>query len=331
MKKVEFLYLSQEDIISLNIPWNKIIECVETALKEHAQKTVENPPKPGIHTRPEQSTFIHAMPVHLQQMDAVGIKWVSGYPENYKHDLPQILGLQIMNSPVTGVPLAVMDCRWITAVRTAAVTAITAKHCAVQGSKTFAVIGGGVQGKMHLRALKYVFPSIQECRVFDIREEVTKSFIAKLNGENGVEVKAAKSVKEAVEGADIVLTATQKLAKPIVDAQWIKAGCFGAGLESSRAWDSKMLLGADKFITDDWNQTLHFHQQGAFPDGMPDLYAELGQIIVGDKPGRENAEEKIIAINIGMACEDISLGQYVYELAKERGIGTILPLMKEDF
>jgi len=107
MKKVELRYLSQEDILSLDIGWEDIIQRVEMALSEQAKGTIENPPKRGVHTRPD--TFIHEMPVFLKGMDACGIKWVSGYPENYKHDLPQILGVQIMNSTETGVPLAVMD------------------------------------------------------------------------------------------------------------------------------------------------------------------------------------------------------------------------------
>ena len=148
MKKVVFRYLSQEDIMDLNISWDSIIKRIESAVSEQAKGTIENPPKRGIHTR--DNAFIHEMPVHLQEADICGIKWVSGYPDNYQHELPQILGLQIMNCPVTGVPTEVMDCRWITAVRTAAATAVTAKFCARKNTKSIGIIGAGVQGKMHL-------------------------------------------------------------------------------------------------------------------------------------------------------------------------------------
>lgn len=178
MKKVELLYLSQEDILSLDIGWEEIIKRVEMAVSEQANDTIENPPKRGIHTRPD--AFIHEMPVFLKKMDACGIKWVSGYPENYKHDLPQILGVQVMNCPETGVPTAVMDCRWITAVRTSAATAITAKYCAKKNSKKIAIIGAGVQGRMHLLAIKHVLPSLEECHIVDIKESVLDAIMEKL-------------------------------------------------------------------------------------------------------------------------------------------------------
>ena len=97
MKKVELLYLSQEDVMSLHIGWSDIISAVEKACVEQANCTIECPPKRGVHSRDD--AFIHEMPVYLRGMDACGIKWVSGYPNNFRHDLPQILGLQIMNDP----------------------------------------------------------------------------------------------------------------------------------------------------------------------------------------------------------------------------------------
>lgn len=105
MKKVEFLYLSQEDIISLQLGWDVIIKQVELANSEFVQNTVECPPKRGVHTRPD--CFIHEMPVYLKTMDACGIKWVSGYPNNYKYDLPQIAGIQVINDPETGIPVCI--------------------------------------------------------------------------------------------------------------------------------------------------------------------------------------------------------------------------------
>jgi ornithine cyclodeaminase/alanine dehydrogenase len=93
------------------------------------------------------------------------------------------------------------------------------------------------------------------------------------------------------------------------------------GLEASRAWYGEAILKADKFITDDWEQTKHFKAQGAFPEGMPQLYAELGTIVCGKKPGRENEDERILAINIGLALEDIIVANHLYELAKKVGKG----------
>ena len=118
MEKVTFKYLSQEDVLKAELPYEKIIDTVERTMASKGRDKVECPPKPGVHTR--NSTFLHAMPAFVMDQDICGMKWVSGYPENYKYGLPQIAGLIIYNSPETGMPLSVMDCRWITAVRTAA-------------------------------------------------------------------------------------------------------------------------------------------------------------------------------------------------------------------
>lgn len=326
MKKVELLYLSQEDILSLNIGWEEIIKRVEMAVSEQANGTIENPPKRGVHTR--ESTFIHEMPVFLKGMDLCGIKWVSGYPENYKHDLPQILGLQILNSPETGVPIAVMDCRWITAVRTAAATAVTAKYCAKKDSKKIAIIGAGVQGKMHLLAIKHVLPSLEECHIFDIKENMLDDYVAKMPAKSNVRVKKFTSIEEVVKDVDIIITCTQRLHKPIIPAGVIKPGMLGAGLEAGRAWPADIIHGVDKVITDDITQTSSY--ASAFAGGLPTFYCQLGDLVNG-KPGRENDNEMILAFNDGIAAEDISLGQYVYEKAVEKKIGTVLPLMESEF
>lgn len=328
MKKVEMRYLSQEDILSLNIGWDDIIKRVEMAVSEQANGTIENPPKRGIHTR--ENAFIHEMPVFLKDMDACGIKWVSGYPDNYKHDLPQILGVQVMNCPETGVPTAIMDCRWITAVRTAAATAVTVKHCAKKDSKKVAIIGAGVQGQMHLLAIEHVLPSLKECHIFDIKEDALDNYVSTMSEKSNVKIKKTSSIPEAVDGVDIIITCTQKLPKPIIPADALKPGMLCAGLEAGRAWPAEIIHGADKVITDDLGQTSSYATTGAFAGGLPEFYCQLGDIVNG-KPGRENDSETILAFNVGIAAEDISLGQFVYEKAMEKNAGTILTLMETDF
>jgi ornithine cyclodeaminase/alanine dehydrogenase-like protein (mu-crystallin family) len=328
LRKVDFTYLSQEEILDLNIPMSKVIELVEKGLSEHGHKRVENPPKPGIHSKPD--AFIHAMPAYYEALGIGGLKWVSGYPSNRAVDLPQIAGLMIVNDMETGMPLAVMDCRWITAVRTAAVSAITAKYCSMDGASTLGVVGCGVQGRMNLVAFKEVIPELDTVSVFDINPDAMNRFKADFEKELGVNINVASSVKEAVNGKDMILTATQRLKEPLVKNEWFKPGCLGFGLEASRAWYGDAILGADKFITDSWDQTVHFYEQGAFPDGLPTLYSELGEVVAGLKPGRDTQEERILAINIGLALEDVIVADYIYQVAKD-GDHQRLTLMKEAF
>ncbi|MEE9562575.1 MAG: ornithine cyclodeaminase family protein, partial [Thermoanaerobaculia bacterium] len=145
------LYLSQSDVASLGVTITEIIDAVEKMFEEKAAGRVEMPPKPGIHPQPD--SFIHAMPAYIPAMKSAGIKWVSGFPENYRRDLPYVSGLIVLNDPETGLPLAVMDCVWITAQRTAAASAVAAKYLARTDAETIGILGCGVQGRSHLRAL----------------------------------------------------------------------------------------------------------------------------------------------------------------------------------
>lgn len=324
MEKLEFLYLSEEEIIGLNISWEEIFQCIESALKEHGEKTVENPPKPGVHSL--SNSFIHAMPAYLEQMNAIGIKWVSGYPTNREKNLPSIIGLKIINSPETGAPLAIMNATWTTNVRTAAVSAVTAKYCARKDSEVVGIIGAGVQGRINIVALKKTLPQLKKCKVYDIYPAASESFKEEISKQLDIEIEIVNSAEDAARESDIVITATQKLPEPIVKFEWLKDGVLGLPLESSRAWTNEALFGVDKFINDDLGQAKLYESQGAFTGGIPKLHAETGEVIAGVKPGRENDTEKIIAMNIGLACEDISFGNYIYKIAKERGIGTTLQL-----
>jgi ornithine cyclodeaminase/alanine dehydrogenase len=215
-------------------------------------------------------------------------------------------------------------------MRTAAVSAITAKHCAREGAESLGVVGCGVQGKMTLVAFKKVLPALKTVRVYDVSREAMDRYKADFEG-LGVEITVCDSVKSAVDGMDMILTATQRLPEPLVRDEWFKPGCLGFGLEASRAWYGDAILGADKFITDSWDQTVHFHEQGAFPDGLPELYAELGEIVAGKKKGRHSQMERILAINIGLALEDVIVANHVYELARERSGAQRLTLMEKDF
>ena len=306
----------------------KVIELVELGLNEHGHGRVENPPKPGIHSKPD--AFIHAMPAYYEGLGIGGLKWVSGYPSNRALGLPQIAGLMIVNDMETGMPLAVMDCRWITAMRTAAVSAITAKYCAKEGAESLGVVGCGVQGRMNLVAFKEVIPGLDTVRVFDINPGAMRRMKDDFEAELGLEITPCDGVESAVDGVDMILTATQRLKEPLVRDEWFKPGCLGFGLEASRAWYGDAILGADKFITDSWDQTVHFYEQGAFPDGLPELYAELGEVVAGLKPGRDGPDERILAINIGLALEDVIVADYIYQIAKD-GDYQRLTLMEEDF
>ncbi len=187
MKPVELLYLSQEDVSGLELPNQQLTEVLEKTLIEHADHEIEMPPKPGVHPTYE-NTFIHAMPAYLKRSDICGIKWVSGFPRNYEYGLPNIAGLLILNDTKTGMPLAVMDCRWITTIRTALISAICAKHCAPVNPVELAIVGCGLQGRYHAHTISEALPTIETIRFTDVipasmdrfEDQVATKFTGKL-------------------------------------------------------------------------------------------------------------------------------------------------------
>jgi ornithine cyclodeaminase/alanine dehydrogenase len=174
MKDDKLLYLSQANVVSVGLEMAEIIELLETAFKEKGEGRVEMPPKPGIHPG-EGDNFIHAMPAYIPAMNSAGVKWVSGFPENYKRGLPYINGLLILNDPETGLPLSVMDCAWITAMRTAAATAVAARYLARPESSLAGILGCGVQGRTNTEALNVLFP-LKKVMAYDVDAAAARSF-----------------------------------------------------------------------------------------------------------------------------------------------------------
>jgi ornithine cyclodeaminase/alanine dehydrogenase len=304
------------------------ISIVENVLKEHGLREFENPPKPGIH--PLNDAFIHAMPAYLPRKKAAGIKWVSGFPSNYKYDLPTIMGLIVLNDVNTGQPVAVMDGGHITNMRTAAVSAVAAKYLANKDAKILGIVGAGIQGRFHLLSLKEVLNEIEVARVFDINTDVAHRLLSLMSEQVPFKIEACHSVREVMEGADVILTATGHLEERIFKEAWVGEGTLVLPVHT-RGWEKSVLKQADKFIVDDW---LQFNSFVGGTDGyytpLPDAYAELGEIVIGKKPGRESRNERIIDFNVGIAIHDVAMASEVLKLAKEKDMGTILPFMEDN-
>ncbi len=171
------LYLSRSDVETVNLSMAEIIDGLDRMFVEKGEGKVEMPPKPGIHTQPD--AFIHAMPAYIPSLESAGMKWVSGYPANQEKGLPYISGLLILNDPETGIPTCVMDCTWITAMRTGAATAVAAKYLARKDSSTVGIVACGVQGRGNLEALSCVF-DIREVKAYDLYPELTDRFAAEM-------------------------------------------------------------------------------------------------------------------------------------------------------
>lgn len=323
--KQELLYLSRRDVESVGLPMAEVVDAVESVFREKGEGRVEMPPKPGIH--PVQDSFIHAMPAYVPGMRAAGMKWVSGFPSNLPLGLPYISGLLILNDPGTGMPTGVMDATWITAKRTGAATAVAAKHLAREGSSTLGILGCGVQGRANLEALMVVCGSLAEVKAYDTDPEALGRYVSEMGAQHGVRAVPVPSPREAVEGCDIVVTAGPilKHPTPVIEASWFSEGAFACPLDFDSYWKPEAMHASDKFCTDDRDQLAYYRTVGYFGD-IPEVHADLGEVVTGRRPGRESDGERTMSMNLGVAIEDMATAVRVLERAKAKGIGTWLSL-----
>jgi ornithine cyclodeaminase/alanine dehydrogenase len=303
------------------------VSIVEKSLHEHGEKQVQNPPKLGIYPLPE--TFMNAMPAYLPRKNACGIKWVAGFPSNLPKGLPAITGVIIMNDPETGLPTAIMDGTYITALRTVCVSAISTRHLCNRDISVMAIVGCGVQGKYHAARLTQVVPSISTLKISDIYEPSIRSFLDIISKRlPSLKIEVCTNPEEAITNADLVVTATGRLLKPIFKSVWVKEGALVLPVHV-QGWDSPTASQMDKLVVDDWAQFSIVGKKLYKP--LPkEPHAELGEIVAGLKPGRENPKERIVDFNKGLAVHDILMGSIILSRAQEMGLGTELTLKKPD-
>ena len=320
----QVLYLSRADVEQVAPGMPVIIRLLEEAFRQKAAGRVEMPPKPGVHTRPD--AFIHAMPAFIPAMRSVGLKWVSGYPENQARGLPYISGLVVLNDVDTGIPYAVMDCTWITAHRTGAATALSAKYLARPESETVGVLACGVQGRTNLLALAVLFP-VKRVYAYDIDVKVQRLYVEEMTDRLGVDVVGVDSPRQAVESGDLVVTSGPilKHPRPTIEKGWLRPGAFASAVDFDSYWSADAIAEFDKIATDDHAQFEYYRNAGYFQT-TPPPYASLDELVGALKPGREREDERTLAVNLGLALEDMAVAPEVYRLARERGIGTWLAL-----
>jgi ornithine cyclodeaminase/alanine dehydrogenase-like protein (mu-crystallin family) len=325
MQSNKLLYLSQDEVTNVELTMREIIEALEVAFMEKGEGRTEMPPKPGIHPGGGDN-FIHAMPAYIPALKAAGVKWVSGFPENYNRGLPYITGLLILNDPATGLPVAVMDCVWITAMRTGAATALSARYLARPESAVVGMLGCGVQGSTNVEALNVLFP-LKKVMAYDVSSEAVARYADEIGSRFDLEVIPVATPREAVTGCDIVVTSGPILKKPhaTIQSGWLEDGAFASLVDFDSYWHADAMRETTKFCTDDTQQLRHYQQTGYFQE-IPSLHADLGELVAGQKPGRETASERTMTANLGLAIDDMAVAPILYRKAVEKGLGTWLPL-----
>jgi ornithine cyclodeaminase/alanine dehydrogenase-like protein (mu-crystallin family) len=325
MAEHQIRYLSRSDVEELGLGMGAVIEAVEEAFREKGLGCTIMPAKHWL--APNERRFYSAMTSVVVGARAAACKWQSGSSDNAALGLPYLTGLLILNDTETGLPIGIMDSTWITAMRTAAATAVTARYLAVPGIDTFAMLGCGVQGRRHVEALRVVFPTLRRVHAYDIDAEALRNYVKEMSGRHGIEIRPCASAREAVRGAQLVVTGGPiEPARPrTIDADWLEPGMLGVSLDYDCYWRAAALKAADKFFTDDIPQLEHLRQYGYFLD-TPTITGEIADVVAGKKPGRGRLDEIIVAMNMGISVEDVTTARRVYDLAVIRSCGALLVL-----
>jgi len=320
----EILWLNQSNVQKLIRP-EMVLKAVHEALVCHALGQYQQPLKPYIRPIPNEKEhrFIAMPACLLSSFQVAGIKWISGFPSNLKIGLQRAAGIIILNSLETGFPIAIMDCAEISAARTAAVATISINYLAKHGSTRIALLGAGPIAAATIKSISVNNPGQFEFVIFDPNMERVESLAKSLPAE----LSPSRSVQECVNNADVVVTATSG-STGYLRKEWIATGALIVALSLDDATED-LFLSADKMIVDDYdqcnreNKLLHrLTTQGRFSKN--EVYAELGEIISGNKPGRENEKELIYINPMGMAIEDIATAYALYLEALKLKIGTYL-------
>jgi ornithine cyclodeaminase/alanine dehydrogenase-like protein (mu-crystallin family) len=258
---------------------------------------------------------------------AFGLKAICVFPGNPAKGMDSHQGAVALFSAETGELLAMMNASAITAIRTAAVSGVATDLLAREDACNLAIVGAGVQARSHLTAMSQV-RSIKRCRIASRSIEHARELAAEMRPDFTFELEIVKTVKEAIDGADLIVTATNSR-EPIVRREWISAGAHlnlvGSSIPKAREVDSETMAAASLFV-DRRESTIN--EAGdyllAVRDGVigpDDIRAEIGEVLQGEKPGRTSPEEITLFKSLGIAIEDVFAAEYLYRQAKEQRVG----------
>jgi ornithine cyclodeaminase/alanine dehydrogenase-like protein (mu-crystallin family) len=322
----ELLYLTRAEVMGTGLTEEDILGLTRDALVAHGHKRYEMPAKIGVHPYPE--VFFHAMPAYVPAKKAVGMKWIECYPNNpERFGLPQTTGLLVLNDVASGCPLALMDATWITAMRTPAVTVLAAEALHPD-AETFGMFGCGVQGIEHCKFVVHRLKKLQKIYIHDIREEAMDRLIREVQPLIDVEIVKGSSPEQVTKSCQVLSSATVILLDPlaVVKDAWVSAGQTLLPCDLNTFWDPVTSRRANRYIVDSADEHRLFADMGYFPEGLPEIACETGEVVAGLKAGRTSPGELIVCSNIGMAVCDVVVGRAVLERALEAGMGRKLPL-----
>src|SRR6056297_349442 len=334
--RIEFKYLSQTDFLEADCFDIKMaMEAAAKGLVAFDQGKVLFPEKIVQIFNEDTQERINCLPATFKERKICGAKWVSVFPPNpAKYGVQNLSATIILSEIEKGFPIAVMDGTLCSNMRVAAMGALAASHLARRDSEVIGFIGAGEQSKMHFIGMKTVFPDLKVCKVSAKTHDEELSFINEMKDifPEMEYVSAETNGKNAIEGADIIVTGTSAQA-PLLKADWIKKGVFYSHIGG---WEDEyaVALGCDKIVCDDWETVKHrtqtlsrMYKDGELTDA--DVYGNLSDLITGRKPGRESAEERTYFNAVGLAYVDVAIAHAMFLRTERTGLGQDLKIQHE--
>ena len=324
------LLLTMDDVVKvLEMP--DCIDVVEKAFIELATGTAVLPLRIPIALPNGLSLYI---PPYLKELGALACKVVTVYKDNpTKHKMPTVIGKVLLQDPETGDVICIMDGGYLTAVRTGAASGVATKYLAREDiGQTAGIFGAGVQAKMQLWAVA-VTRKLKKAYIYDISDDAVKSFASEMSAKLNLEIEKIDSPDDMLAKSDIICTATSS-ATPIFDGSKVRPGThingIGSHTPNARELDTTIVK-KSKFIADSYEACLKEAGDIMIPinEGAIDkshMFAELGEVVTGKKPTRENNDEITLFKSNGLAIQDVATAKLVYDKAKAAGVGTDIDL-----
>jgi len=327
VKVLDVLWLSEEDVRSL-LTMEEAMQAVEEAFREHGLGRAQMPPKSYLYY---QEGDLRTMPAYLEDLGSTGVKIVNVHPDNPKRGLPTVMAFMVLNSPKTGAPLAAMGATYLTSMRTGAAGGVAARVLCRPDSRVAGFIGAGAQARTQLMALSRVL-ELEVVRVADISIQRCRDFERECRSFLDCEYTLTTDIQEACR-CDVLVTTTPSRT-PLVKSQWIRDGthinAMGADARGKEELDPA-LLNRSKVVVDDMAQAVHSGEvnvplsKGSFQQSQ--IYAQIGEVVAGTVPGREDEQEVTIFDSTGLAIQDVATATVVYNKALISGRGTALKFL----
>ncbi|TVP53884.1 MAG: ornithine cyclodeaminase family protein [Gemmatimonadales bacterium] len=303
-------FISAPEVPGL-LPMRECIEAVERAFLALAGERTEQPLRTVIPIPDSRSSFL-TMPAWLGDPPALGAKLLTLFPGNHERGIASHQGLIVLFDPDTGSPVLVVDAGPVTALRTAAASAVATRALARDDASSLAILGSGVQARSHLEAMLRVRP-IRRVRAWSPTHTHLEAFAREMEERHGLPVQVAADARSAVHGADVVCTVTAS-SEPVLQGEWLSAGCHvnavGASTAITRELDSDTVARSAFFVdrmdsalaeAGDW---ILARSEGAVRD--EELAGELGGVLTGDLPGRRAPDQITVFKSLGLAVQDLA-------------------------